>query len=72
VDFEIFTGEGFQNFLTGLSNFSAGSNIKTIMTDVEKRPGMDKVAGDFPTGIFSHRGFSRWVLSYRGGSQRVT
>ena len=66
VDFEIFTGDGFQNFLTGLSNFSPGSNIKTIMADVKKRPGMDKVAGDFPAGIFSHRGFPRWVLFLPG------
>ena len=61
MDFEIFTGDGFQNFLTGLNNFSPGSNIKTIMADVKKRPGMEKVAGDFPAGIFSHRGFPRWI-----------
>ena len=66
MDFEIFTGDGFQNFLTELSNFSPGSNIKTIMADVKKRPGMDKVAGDFPAGIFSHRGFPRWVLFLPG------
>ena len=66
VDFENFTGDGFQNPLTGLSNFSPGSNIKTIMADVKNRPGMDKVAGDFPAGIFSHRGFPRWVLFLPG------
>ena len=37
VDFEIFTGDVFQNFLTGLSIFSPGSNIKTIMTEVENQ-----------------------------------
>ena len=62
VDFEIFTGDGYQNFLTKLSDFSPGSNIETIMDDVRKWPGMAKVAGDFPAGIFLHRGFPRWVL----------
>ena len=66
MDFEIFTGDGFQDFLTGLKNFSPGSHIKTIMADVKKRPGMTKVAGDFPAGIFSHRGFPRWVLFLPG------
>ena len=66
LDFEIFTGDEFQNFLTGLSNFSLGSNAKTIMADVKNRPGMDKVAGDFPAGIFSYRGFPRWVLFLPG------
>ena len=61
-----FTGDGFQNFHTGLSNFSPRNNIKTIMADVKKRLGMDKVAGDFPAGIFSHRGFPRWVLFLPG------
>ena len=60
VDFEIFTGDGFQNFLTGLSNFSPGSNIKTIMADVKKQPGMKQVAGDFPAGLVFLWGFPRW------------
>ena len=36
--------------------------MKTIMADVKKRPGMDKVAKDLPASIFSHREFPRWIL----------
>ena len=34
LDFENFTGDGFQNFLTGFSYFLPGSNVKTVMADV--------------------------------------
>ena len=36
VDFEIFTGEAFRNFITGLNYFSPKSNIETTLDDVQK------------------------------------
>ena len=63
VDFEIFTGDEFHNFLTGLSNFSPGSNLKTMMADVKGDRGWTKwtgislqayiLSGVFPPGFFT-------------------